>query len=47
LGVPVISAVRTAFEPTDMGLFEVVSVKAVGSPTASTFTERGPDVDWP
>jgi hypothetical protein len=30
-----------------MGLFEVVSVKTVGSPIASTFTERGPDVDWP
>ncbi len=46
LGVPVITAVRTALDPTEIVLFEVVSVKVAGSPTASTFTERGPDVDW-
>jgi hypothetical protein len=46
LGVPTIVAVRTALDPTEIVLFEAVSVKLVGSPIASTFTERSPDVDW-
>ena len=41
-----ITAVRTTFDPTEIVLFEVVRVKVAGSPTASTFTERAPDVDW-
>ena len=41
-----ITAVRTTFDPTEIVLFEVVRVKVAGSPTASTFTERVPDVDW-
>ena len=47
LGVPAITAVRTALDPTEIGLCVVVRVKAEGSPIASTFTESGPDVDWP
>ena len=45
-GEPVSCAVSVALLPTVSGLLVVVRVKVDGSPIASTFTERVPDVDW-
>ena len=46
LGVPVMTAVRAALDPTEIGPFDAVSVNVDGNPIARTFTGRGPDVDW-